>query len=146
MTVYYDTGIILKLYTEEPESPPARRFVLKRKQPLYLNALHRTECTAAFRLKAFRGECEAEAAGRAIADFEDDIAHGIIRIVEVDWAQAWTICRNLLDKHGATTGCRTLDALHVACARSLAIREFITSDNRQSALARLAGMTVTSPF
>ena len=146
MTAYYDTGIILKLYTTEPESAAARRYVMRWKEPLYLNSLHRSECTAAFRLKAFRGECEEEAASRAIADLEDDIAGGVIRIVELDWPDVWTTCRNLLDKHAASTGCRMLDALHVACARSLAIRDFITSDKRQSALARLAGMSVTSPF
>jgi len=144
MTVYYDSGIILKLYTSEPESAAARRYVLERNEPLYLNSLHRSECTAAFRLKAFRRECKEEAASRAIADFEDDVARGVIRIVEPDWSEVWNICRNLLDKHAASTGCRTLDSLHVACARSLAIRDIITSDKRQSALARRAGMIAIS--
>jgi len=49
------------------------------------------------------------------------------------------------DAHAASTGCRTLDALHVACARVLSIREFVTTDERQTALARHAGMRVTNP-
>lgn len=146
MTVYYDTGIILKLYTSEPESAAVRKYVLERNEPLYLNSLHRSESTAAFRLKAFRRECKEEAANRAIADLEDDMAEGVIQIVEPDWSEVWNTCRNLLDKHAASTGCRTLESLHVACARSLAIRDIITSDKRQSALARRAGMTVTSPL
>lgn len=145
MTVYYDTGVILKLYTTESESPAVRRFVLKRNEPLNLNSLHRSECVSAFRLKAFRGECDPAAAASAIADFEDDLMNGVIRLVPVDWDLAWKTCRLIADAHAMDTGCRTLDTLHVACARILAIREFVTTDKRQSLLAKRLGMRVVNP-
>ncbi|MEX0330691.1 MAG: type II toxin-antitoxin system VapC family toxin [Puniceicoccaceae bacterium] len=145
MKAYYDTGVILKLYTTESESAAVRRFVKARKEPLYLNSLHRTECVSAFRLKAFRGECGEEASTNAIADLEDDIASGMIQLVGIDWDAAWSLSRAMADAHAATTGCRTLDTLHVACARSLGIRELISSDKRQRKLARAIGMRVTEP-
>ncbi|MGC9453173.1 MAG: type II toxin-antitoxin system VapC family toxin [Oceanipulchritudo sp.] len=145
MTRYYDTGVLLKLYTVEPESPAVRRFVVRKKDPVYLTSLHRSEIVSAFRLKVFRGECDETTAAGAIADFEDDLSSGVIRLVGLDWDHAWIACRELSNAHAGTTGCRTLDALHVACARTLSIREFVTTDKRQATLARHAGMRVSSP-
>ena len=142
MTRYYDTGVVLKLYTIEAESPAVRRFVKRGKEAIGLNSLHRSECVAAFRLKAFRGECEEDTAAQAIADMEDDLAAGVLRLVGIDWDAAWVGCRSIADTHASETGCRTLDTLHVACARQLAIREFVTTDQRQALLAKRPGMRV----
>jgi predicted nucleic acid-binding protein len=49
-----------------------------------------------------------------------------------------------MTRHSAT-GCRTLDTLHIACARQLAIREFVTTDRRQANLAKRLGMRVLDP-
>jgi predicted nucleic acid-binding protein len=146
MKTYFDTGVILKLYTLEPESPCVRRFVKQREQPLHMNSLHQTECIAAFRLKAFRDECSEAAASRAIADFEEDIANRVLKIHEPDWAAVWKTCQSLLNQYASTTGCRTLDALHIACAQTLNIREFVTTDKCQRAMAALAGMRPISPL
>lgn len=42
-----------------------------------------------------------------------------------------------------STGCRTLDLLHVVSAQLLGCTEFVTTDQRQAASARLAGLAVT---
>ena len=44
--------------------------------------------------------------------------------------------------HSATLGCRTLDIIHIAAALVLGAKEFVTSDTRQGALAKQAGLTV----
>ena len=44
--------------------------------------------------------------------------------------------------HSATLGCRMLDIIHVAAALVLGAKEFVTSDTRQGALAKQAGLTV----
>ena len=145
MSLYYDTGVLLKLYTAEPESAAVRRFVVSRKESLLFTSLHRSECVSAFRLKAFRKECSQEEAANAIADLEDDLAGGVLRMAGIDWDQAWAACREITDAHAASTGCRTLDPLHLACARQLAVREFVTTDKRQAKLARRLGMQVLNP-
>lgn len=146
MSAYYDTGIILKLYTTEAESDAVRSFVVRRKAPLRLTCLHLAECASALRLKQFRGECEGHHVARALADIEDDARSGVIQIAAVDWDQAWQTCRSLAEAHAAETGCRTLDALHVACARLLSCDEFITSDRRQVLLARRLGLKAIRPL
>lgn len=146
MKRYYDTGVILKLYTEEPESDAARAFVTRRKEALYLSILHTAECTSALRLKQFRGECEPGQAAQALAHLDEDFQAGVLKSLPVDWDEAWQRCRALSDAHAAATGCRTLDALHVACAVLASAAEFITSDRRQIALGKLAGLRVINPF
>ena len=39
------------------------------------------------------------------------------------------------------TGCRTLDLLHIAAARLLPSPKFVSTDKRQLAAAKLAGLT-----
>jgi predicted nucleic acid-binding protein len=140
MKRYYDTGLILKLYTEEAESDAVRAEVVARAEPVLFTSLHLSECVSALRLKCFRKECLEEHAAAAILDIENDMASGVLRGAAIDWTEAWNQCRILSDAHAGTTGCRTLDALHVACAKLLGIREFCTSDVRQANLAKRAGL------
>ncbi len=145
MTAYFDTGIILKLYTEEPESAAVRAFIIKRGKAVGVTDLHLAECTSALRLKQFRGECAASQASRALAALSDDLRAGVLKPWPVDWDESWRLCRSLSDAHTASTGCRTMDALHIACAALLGAREFVSSDHRQGALAKLAGLKVIKP-
>ena len=144
MSRYYDTGLILKLYTEEAESDVVRDWVTGKEEALVFTTLHLSECVSALRLKCFRKECSEEQAAGAILDIENDLVSGALRSVFIDWVEAWHQCRILSDAHAGTTGCRTLDVLHVACAKQLGAREFLTTDVRQSNLAKKAGMRVPS--
>lgn len=145
MTTYFDTGLLLKLYTLEPASESVEAFVKRRRRPVPVHALHLAEMTSALRLKQFRGECRAEEADRALACIDADVDAGILRTVPVDWDEAWRLCRELSRLHADTAGCRTLDALHVACAIQLRSAEFATSDARQAGLARRSKLRVVNP-
>ncbi len=146
MSTYYDTGIILKLYTEEPDSPAARKLVTRRRVALHVTELHRAEFVNALRLKCFRRECSEAQAEQALAHLEEDFQAGILRMAALDWDAAWGDCRALSIAHAARTGCRTLDALHVAGALQLGCREFVTTDARQGALARICRLKVITPL
>ena len=140
----YDTGLILKLYTEESESDAIRTWVTTKAEALVFTSLHLSECVSALRLKCFRRECNEEHAAGAIMDIETDLASGVLRSAYIDWPAAWHLCRILSDAHAGTTGCRTLDALHVACAKQLGAGEFLSTDVRQVKLAKKSGMRVPS--
>ena len=145
MSCYYDTGLLLKLYTNESESETVRNFVLRRGEALVFTSLHHAECVSALRLKCFRGEADEEEVARALRDIESDVAAGVLRPSAVEWDAAWPRCRVLSDAHAAATGCRTLDVLHVACALLLGVEELVTGDGRQAALGRKAGLRVCQP-
>ena len=146
MNAYYDTGIILKLYTQEQGSKAIRAFVVGRKKPVYLSPLHIAECGSALRLKQFRGESAPGQVAQALAHIEEDFDAGVLNPLPIDWDRAWQRCRALSDAYAGITGCRTLDTLHVACAVLVSAGEFITSDHRQIALGQSAGLRVVNPL
>lgn len=145
MKLYHDTGVLLKLYTNERDSEAVRKFVVRRREALVFTPLQHSECVSALRLKCFRGEAGEEEVARALRDIESDVAAGVLRMMPVDWDAAWLRCRILSDAHASSTGCRTLDALHVACALLLGADQLVTADARQATLARKAGMKVVNP-
>ena len=146
MKSYYDTGLLLKLYTNERDSEMVRNFVVRRREALVFTPMHYAECVSALRLKCFRGEASEEEVAGALRDIESDVATGVLRTAPVEWDAAWLRCRILSDAHAASTGCRTLDALHVACALLLGADQLMTGDGRQAALARKAGLRVVNPL
>lgn len=60
MTRYHDTGLLLKLYTNERDAAAVRNFVVRRGEALAFTAVHHAECVSALRLKCFRGEAGDE--------------------------------------------------------------------------------------
>lgn len=143
---YYDTGILLKLYTPERESKRVRDFVVGRGRAIRITDLHVCEAVSAFRLNEFRGECTTQQATEAIAAIEEDIRARTLRLATLDWPSAWMRCQMLAQSFAGRTGVRTLDTLHVACALTLRVGEFIASDRRQLALARASGLKATNPL
>jgi predicted nucleic acid-binding protein len=146
VTRYYDTGLLLKLYTNESDAACVQNFVVRGGEALVFTPLQHAECVSALRLKCFRGEADEEEVAGALRNVESDVATGVLRAAAVAWDEAWARCRVLSDAHAAATGCRTLDALHVACALLLGSGEMVTGDGRQAALARKAGLRVVDPL
>ena len=60
----------------------------------------------------------------------------------VDWPLVWREAARLAQTHAATVGCRSLDILHCALAEALRATRFVSSDARQLALVRQAGLRV----
>jgi predicted nucleic acid-binding protein len=145
MTSYFDTGVFLKLYTNEPESAWAESLVHRRKEPVQITDLHMTETVSALRLKVFRRECQESQASAAIELIKNDLKNGVVRLIEIPWERIWHDCRLLSDLYASSLGVRTLDTLHVTMARHLEAKEFITSDARQAKLARQVGLKVLTP-
>lgn len=146
MNRYYDTGLLLKLYTEEPESRIIRRMVVEAQESLPFHTFHRSECASALHLKAFRRECSVAQANRALQDIDADLRSGVLQSILPDWEEVWQRCHELVRAHSADTGCRVLDTLHVACALELGFREFVTSDRRQAALVEIVGLSLLNPI
>lgn len=145
MNTYYDTGVLLKLYTAEPDSGRVQDFVRLRKNRIWVTNLHVAECVSALRLKVFRKECSEDESAAAIELIKADLRSGVLQVVEVDWDHAWQECRLLSDQFASRTGARTLDSLHVAAARLLGVKEFLTSDGRQAKLAAAIGLKALNP-
>ncbi len=146
MTRYYDTGVLLKLYTVEEGADEVREWVVRGGEALVFTSLHRSECVSVLRLKVFRGEGRLEQSAAALAALDEDVDAGVLRPTALDWDAVWERAERLARAHGATTGCRTLDMLHVASALQLDVQEMVTRDQRQAALAGMAGLLVVNPL
>ncbi|MCH2156498.1 MAG: type II toxin-antitoxin system VapC family toxin [Opitutales bacterium] len=145
MNIYYDTGLILKLYTQEPESDSVIRFITDKSAPIPFLSIHKSECTAALHQKVFRREYLLADANRALSDIDEDQRKGILKPLSPEWEYTWNKTIELSCSHASQIGSRTLDTLHVAAALELGFREFASSDGRQKELARRTGLTVHDP-
>ena len=142
MKYYADTGFLLSLHLQETTSPAAALAMQAVTEPLPLTPLVALEFRNALRLCVYRQKItEAE---RTVAwnSYEQDIASGVLEQASVNASAVQAEAESLCDRFTATTGVRTLDLLHVACARVLARTEFLSFDQRQLTLDRLAGLNV----
>jgi hypothetical protein len=142
MDAYFDSAIIVKLYVQEATSPDAILLVGGYAAPYLLTYWQALEVKNAIRLKAFRGEITPAEMSQSIAAFEQDIADGRWHRPTYTTAAIEQKTEELSASHSATLGCRTLDIIHVAAAQVIGVKEFITFDGRQGALAKQVGLTV----
>ena len=101
--------------------------------------------TSAIQLKQFRKECTRAQARLILAHIESDQRDNILIETTIDWNQAWQKCLELSRNYAQTTGCRTLDTLHLACALITESERFVTSDERQIRMAKKVGLTTINP-
>jgi predicted nucleic acid-binding protein len=139
--IYLDTSAFLKLYIRESGSSLVQEIIMSQDDPLPLWDLLRAEMTNAFRLKVFWGDLSSAEADRLLSLFEDRLRRGQYFVADVDRDMIMRSFREL-SSLTPTTGCRTMDILHIACAIQLAPDSFISFDHRQRKLAESAGLRV----
>jgi predicted nucleic acid-binding protein len=144
LKIYFDTGLLLKLYSLEPNSAQAVTLIQSHGTPIVLTGLQQTELRNALYRKRARGEITPAQLKKALKDLQHDIDSGVFLTPQVDWPEVWARADRLTAKYVLSTACRTLDTLHVAVALQLGVKVFGTTDQRQLGLARKAGLkTVT---
>ncbi len=134
--------MITKWYVAEPNSSSALALRTRFAAPCFLTDLHRLELVTCWQLMVFRKQISASAASQALGDFEADIGAGLWIAAELSATALSAEALRLSLAYAATLGTRTLDILHVASARVLGQRPFVTGDRRQAALAQAAGLQV----
>jgi predicted nucleic acid-binding protein len=144
LNVYFDTGLLLKLYSAEPNSAQATALVQSQGTPIIFCQLQQTELWNALYRKAARNEIDRRKLARSLKRIRSDLDHGILQIPNLEWPEVWMNADRLTAKYALATQCRTLDVLHVAVAMQLDIKTFGTTDVRQMVIARKAGLKVVS--
>ncbi len=144
MPLCFDTGLLLKLYAHEADSPQA--FALAAQEgPIAFTDFHRVELVNALHLKQARREITPADVAKALANIAADVRTGALEWAEPDWKRAFTTAARLSTAHAAATHCRTLDVMHVALSLHLRASVLATTDKRQIALAKAAGLKVLTP-
>ena len=127
--VYLDSSAIVKLVVAEPESPALRRYLADEPERVS-SALARVEVARAARMRSPAPETRRR------------VEETLARIALVD------ITRDLLESASVLQpdALRTLDAIHLATARSLGgLRSVVTYDRRLRMAAEGAGLVVDAP-
>lgn len=140
---YWDTSGFLKLFLQEADSPSFEALAAAGTTPVTA-FIGRHEARAAFLRREGEGALPVGEADRLYQDFSSDISSGDITEVplspalEAEYAAVLRQC--LL--HSPPVFVRTNDAFHLAAARLMGEREFVSADTRQRACAAHLGFTV----
>lgn len=146
MIAYPDTSFLCSLYREQDHTDAAIAHRTRMTEPLRVSRLLDFEFHQAIRLQVWLhqhdkkkgyGQNEAD---QMLADWASDIATGIVEIIPVDHDAVLRIAEHLSQTHTMLSGNRTLDIMHVATAKHLSAKEFLTFDGRQKKLARAIGL------
>ena len=76
---------------------------------------------------------------------EADVRVGYFTHMEADWRDVLRIANDISIAHGSALPCRSADLLHVAYAKELSARTFVSFDDDQLALAATAGLKTIRP-
>lgn len=143
MSDYCDSSFLIALYCEERgTSEMARGIAAAWKEPATITAVGLLETTNGFCRKVFEGnltETEAESCHRR---FQRDMDDEIILCAHQNLAVIFRDARALSLKYTPAGGHRSLDLLHVASARVLGVKKFLSFDARLNALAKREGLKV----
>jgi predicted nucleic acid-binding protein len=142
VVIYPDTSFLVSLYVEEENTPLAQKFVASLSDPLPFTPFHRLEFRTALRGRVFRKILTHAQLQMAFRRSDEALLGGILKHIPLLWADALREAERLGEAHLTETGVRSGDLLHVASAVMLGAREFVTFDQRQTELARRAGLKV----
>ena len=138
---YWDTSALLKLFTTENDSPLFLAHVIRSTTPLATSELTRMEIWTALRRKESEGLLSPGDAKTSLAKFDSGASRGCWRFVIATDAVRAEFERIVEQCHSHTPPIfiRTLDALHIASARTAGETEIVATDRRLREAALLIG-------
>ena len=139
---YPDTSFLASLYLNDQNGETAIKYAEDHGGPFLLTPLTRIEMSNAFRLWQFRKILSVAKVRSIFRDVAEDIASGFLKEAPVAWNDLLTAAEDISARHTPETGNRTLDILHVAAAKSLGSKVFLSFDSRQRILAQRVGLEV----
>ena len=145
MSIYIDTGILVKCYIFEVDSPKAISVIEEAGDPLIFSHIHGIEIPNAIRLKRFRGEITKAQESTALRIYMSDVDAGRLARPGYQLAEVFLRAERLSAKYSGETGCRSLDILHIAAALECGCTELASFDERQRNIAKLAGLKLIPP-
>ncbi len=132
---YADSSLLVSYYLTDAHSARATHIIESSADPFAFTDLHALEVRNAFRLAEFRKQITAEEAEAAWKDVRNDLTAGLLERVVFSWPAVFRRASGLSDHHTARQGNRSLDILHVGADLARNAAEFVSFDDRQTALA-----------
>ena len=145
MKTYADTSFLFSLYAIDANSIRADAWRQANPAPLPFTSFHRLELRNALSLALFQQRLTPQEVQAAWQEVENDCASGVLVARGGLWHRVLLNAQTYALNHTPTTGCRTLDLLHVAAAKVMGVSDFCTFDTRQSTLAGRVGLVAIVP-
>ena len=140
MKLYGDTSFLFSYYASDVHSARADRWRQAHSFPLLFSQFNRLELRNAVQLAVFQTRLTPNEAAEIWATVENDLKAGFLSFVQPSLADLLQDAEALAAAHTSRIGTRSLDILHVAVARLLKVDEFVTFDQRQTALLNRLGL------
>lgn len=141
MSAYADTSFLISWHTADTRFP-AVSAILKTGDAVVWTPWQQVEFNNAMRLLVFRKLATPQDLAVVMGSVQAAVEAGDLVAAALPAYSLWEEADRLSRAYTPSLGVRTLDLLHVAAARVLRSRRFLTFDLRQHALARAAGLTV----
>ena len=143
MKAYADSSFIVALYLPQQSSPKAIAFMERYAQALPFIPWHRLEIRNAIRLAVRQQVIDVTQGKTQLRQPDADLKEGALLVhTPIDWIDVLREAEKLGAVHNVAIGCRSADLFHVAAARELGCDTFLTFDDKQTAMAKAAGLTV----
>lgn len=148
MIAYPDTSFLCALYRTQTNSDRALAYRATMSEPLSITLLLQWEFRQSVRFQAYRhGKNPAVGysifeANKMIADLEEDLGNGRVDLHPCDFPATLQTGERISRNRTFSGGHRSFDLLHVATARVLRARDFLTFDANQILLARAEGFAL----
>lgn len=113
------------------------------RQALPFTPWHRLEVRNAIRLAVWHKLIEPSQGKTQLRQLEADLQEEALLVhTPIDWTDVLREAEKLGAAHNLIIGCRSADLFHVAACRRLRKDTFLTFDDRQTAMAKAAGLAV----
>jgi len=143
LKAYADSSFIVALYLQQESSAVAIALTERYGKALPFTPWHRLEVRNAIRLAVFQKGIDAAQAKTQLKQLDTDLKEGaLLTHTPIDWTDVLRKAEKLGAAHNETLGCRSADLFHVAAATEAGCDTFFTLDDRQTAMAKAAGLTV----
>ena len=135
---YFDSAYIAKFYVDEPESDAVRQLAQSLGR-VHCSALGRIEVTRVFHRKWREGAFAEREYREVTAQFVDDCNAGLWTWLSVTDSLIVNTAEALRSL-GKTIAIRTVDALHLVCAREHGLQRVYTNDRHMLSAATAFGV------
>jgi predicted nucleic acid-binding protein len=141
---YWGTSTLVKLYAKEPDSAVFENYLQSAESSPTTSSISLYEARASFRRKEAEGILLAGKARVLYEQLWQNFATGEIKLIKLDadlereYGQVLNFCFTLNPR----IPIRTLDAIHLASARTAVELEIVTTDKRMREAARQLGFAV----
>jgi predicted nucleic acid-binding protein len=131
------------LYLQQQNSPKAVAFMQSYGKELPFTPWHRLEVRNAIRLAVFQQLIDPLQARTQLSQVDADLKDEMLLTrTAVDWTDVLRQAEKLGAAHNEAIGCRSADLFHVAAAKEIKCETFLTFDEKQEAMAKVAGLRV----